>query len=226
MVTWFIPLVRCPRAQGNKSHNPSLQTDNPYMISLYIPQNFANRSYLEAFVDILNAISYRDLGLEFAANYFTLLWSSAFSIGLHRSHATQNFGMWPDLESTLDHLTSLRVSLSPMCDLDSNLVCLRTAHYFLTCGSWILETSPFHLITDTLFSLVFGFSYTFDLHMYTYWQTGLLTYDDRQKHIRLFTQPPKRFLTLGVWRTQTPSTTMWESHSATITTCHAIVDRE
>ena len=40
------------------------------MISLYIPQNFANHSYLEALVDILNATSYRDLGLEFAANYF------------------------------------------------------------------------------------------------------------------------------------------------------------
>ena len=36
---WFIPLVRCPRAhQGNKSHNPSLQTDNPY--TLY---NHANK---------------------------------------------------------------------------------------------------------------------------------------------------------------------------------------
>ena len=43
------------------------------MISLYIPQNFANHSYLEALVDILNATCYRDLGLEFAANYFTLL---------------------------------------------------------------------------------------------------------------------------------------------------------
>ena len=65
------------------------------MISLYIPQNFANHSYLEALVDILNATSYRDLGLEFAANYFTLLLISAFSIGLHLNHTTQNLCMWP-----------------------------------------------------------------------------------------------------------------------------------
>ena len=43
------------------------------MISLYIAQNFANRSYLEALVDILNATTYRDLGLQFAANYFKIL---------------------------------------------------------------------------------------------------------------------------------------------------------
>ena len=72
--------------------NPAVIID---MIYLYIPQNFANRSYLEALVDILNATSYRELGLEFAANYFTLLWSSAFSIGLHLSHTTQNLCMWP-----------------------------------------------------------------------------------------------------------------------------------
>ena len=50
--------------------NPAVIID---MIYLYIPQNFANRSYLEALVDILNATSYRELCLEFAANYFTLL---------------------------------------------------------------------------------------------------------------------------------------------------------
>ena len=50
--------------------NPAVIID---MIYLYIPQNFANRSYLEALVDILDATSYRELGLEFAANYFTLL---------------------------------------------------------------------------------------------------------------------------------------------------------
>ena len=50
--------------------NPAVIID---MIYLYIPQNFANRLYLEALVDILNATSYRDLGLGFAANYFTLL---------------------------------------------------------------------------------------------------------------------------------------------------------
>ena len=50
--------------------NPAVIID---MIYLYIPQNFANRSYLEALVDILNATSFRELGLEFAANYFTLL---------------------------------------------------------------------------------------------------------------------------------------------------------
>ena len=37
---WFIPLMRCPRAThkgnySNKSHNPSLQADNPYLINLY-----------------------------------------------------------------------------------------------------------------------------------------------------------------------------------------------
>ena len=41
--------------------NPAVIID---MIYLYIPQNFANRSYLEALVDILNATSYRELGLE------------------------------------------------------------------------------------------------------------------------------------------------------------------
>ena len=39
-----------------------------------------------------------------------------------------------DMESALDHLTNLRVSLSPMCDFVSNPVGLRTAHHFLTCG--------------------------------------------------------------------------------------------
>ena len=34
VVMCIIPLVRCPRAthEGNKSHNPSLQADNPYKI--------------------------------------------------------------------------------------------------------------------------------------------------------------------------------------------------
>ena len=85
--------------------NPAVIID---MIYLYIPQNFANRSYLEALVDILNATSYRDLGLEFAANYFTLLWRSAFSIGLHLSHklTTCACGLWLGFHSRpLDEFT-------------------------------------------------------------------------------------------------------------------------
>ena len=36
VVMWFIPLVRCPWAlpEGNKSHNPSLRADNPYLQSI------------------------------------------------------------------------------------------------------------------------------------------------------------------------------------------------
>ena len=99
-----------------------------------------------------------------------------------------------------------------MCDLDSNPVRLRTAHYFLTCGSWIGDQSfpldNWHIVFSLLwFQLNIWLTY---IHILT----DLFLSYDRQKHILL-----NLIQNVGEWRPppQTPSTTTRAFHSATTT---------